>query len=315
MDGIFAQKKFISPLGFISLLGIFLIGLFVFLPLLDPEAAQGRLSFLIMGILLELVTIPLLTFNRGAFFHVSEDRIQAKFHWFGKMDCKLSDVTFVFPQINTLTVYLKNGKYYTVMGISNSFPLTSFLSRRISFEVKDPPEVLIGKYNQLNKSRKKDMILCCVALAIMMVSPFILLFLTEERELYEFSQTDWILTAIIGIIGTVSVILTFYFAQKAGKKNIPIAKSLYDIRRTVIETAPLPIGHAIKVFTDEDARERLTVFGYPNSDSVHYTVEQVNFDFSLCRTYESQTFKSITEQEIAFDGLIDITGKFFNPLD
>ena len=82
MDGIFARKKFISPLGFISLLGIFLIGLFVFLPLLDPEAAQDRLSFLIMGILLELVTIPSWTFNRGAFFYASEDRIQAKFHWF-----------------------------------------------------------------------------------------------------------------------------------------------------------------------------------------------------------------------------------------
>lgn len=78
-----------------------------FLPIINPEATKGSLSFFMMGVLLALVTIPSWTLNRGAFFHITEDIIRAKYHWFGKINCKLSDVTFVFPQINTLTICLK----------------------------------------------------------------------------------------------------------------------------------------------------------------------------------------------------------------
>ena len=107
MKGIFIRKKFIGPLGFMSICSIFLIGLYFFLPIINPEATKGSLSFFMMGVLLALVTIPSWTLNHGAFFHITEDAIRAKYHWFGKINCKLSDVTFVFPQINILTICLK----------------------------------------------------------------------------------------------------------------------------------------------------------------------------------------------------------------
>ena len=315
MEGIFIRKKFIGPLGFMSICSIFLIGLYFFLPVIDPEGTKGSLSFLLMGVLLALVTIPSWTLNRGAFFHITEDAIRAKYHWFGKINCKLSDVTFVFPQINTLTICLKGGKYYTIMGISNSWQVASFISHRISFEVKDPPEALIKKLDQSKRSKMQYLIRCSIATALMLITPFITLFLTEEKSMHEFTRADWIITAVMGIILIFSTVDAFRFANKTGKMNIPLEKLHYEIRRTVIETEPLLYGNAIKVFINEDAHMRLTVFGYLNSDSVYYTIEQIFPDnFSLCKIHESKALINIAELPESFDECIEIT-KNFTPTD
>ena len=311
MEGFFTRKKFISPIGFMSFCSIFLIGLYFLLPIVDPEATEGSLSFLLMGISLALVTIPLWTFNRGAFFHVTEDTVRAKFHWFGKIDCKLSDVTFVFPQINTLTVYFKNGKYDTVMGISNSWQIASFISHRISFEAKERPEILIEKLEHLKRSRKQDLLYCCIAAALMLISPFVLLFLTEEKAWHEFSQTNRIASVLMGTVMILSAVIAFYFANKAGKKNIPLEKLLYEIRRTVIETEPLLPGDARKVFISENAERRLTVFKSPDSDSFYYTVEAIRPEvFNLSKAGESETFESIQSFRVNLEEWIEITDKF-----
>ena len=286
MKGIFIRKKFISPLGFMSICSIFLIGLYLFLPVIDPEGTKGSLSFLLMGVLLALITIPSWTLNRGAFFHVTEDTIRAKFHWFGKIDCKLSDVAFVFPQINTLTISLKNSKYYTVMGISNSWQVASFITHRISFEVKDPPEALIKKLDQSKRSKMQYLIRCSIATAFMLITPFITLFLTEEKPMHEFTRADWIITAVMGIILIFSTVDAFRFANKTGKMNIPLEKLHYEIRRTVMETSPLLYGNAIKVFINEEASVRVTVFEDPSSETVSYTTEQIlPGSFSLFQAY------------------------------
>ena len=311
MEGIFTRKKFISPLGFMSICSIFLIGLYFFLPIINPEATKGSLSFLLMGVLLALITIPSWTLNRGAFFHVTEDTVRAKFHWFGKIDCKLSDVAFVFPQINTLTISLKNGKYYTVMGISNSWQVASFITHRISFEAKEPPEKLIKTLDQFKRSRKQNLLRCCIATALMLITPFITLFLTEEKSMHEFTRADWIVTAVMGVILIFSTVDAFRFANQAGKMNIPLEKLHYEIRRTVMETSPLLYGNAIKVFINENANVRLTVFRYPDSNSVYYTIEQIFPDnFSLCKTHESKPLINITELPESFDECIEITKSF-----
>jgi hypothetical protein len=219
-------------------------------------------------------------------------------------------VTFVFPQINTLTICLKGGKYYTIMGISNSWQVASFISHRISFEAKDPPEALIKKLDQSKRSKMQYLIRCSIATAFMLITPFITLFLTEEKSMHEFTRTDWIITAVMGIILIFSTVDAFRFANKTGKMNIPLEKLHYEIRRTVIETEPLIYGNAIKVFINEDANMRLTVFGYPNSDSVYYTIEQIFPDnFSLCKIHESPLI-NIAELPESFDECIEITKNF-----
>lgn len=86
MEGMFLRKKFNSWLFLLFACGLFFIGLYIFLNIVDPESTSELLTFLIMGILIILVVIPSWLLNFGAFIHIDEDSIKAKYHLFGKID-------------------------------------------------------------------------------------------------------------------------------------------------------------------------------------------------------------------------------------
>ena len=262
-----------------------------------------------MGILIILVVIPSWLLNFGAFIHIDEDSIKAKYHWFGKIDCKLSDVTFAVARVNTLIIQLKDGKTHTIMGIENSWPLASIIRRNMPFEVTEQPEVLMGKLNDLKSSKKKGLIYVCSGWALMFINIFITVFLTGERELHEFSKIDWIVFAIMGVIEIATVIATVYLAIKTGKNNIPIKKLRYEIQRRIIETQPLLPGFVIAVYADDNYTGRITLFGYPHDSAVYYSVQEFASDYTLFRAYTSDVYGSQEELPANFEVLIDITEK------
>ena len=309
MDGVFLRKKFNIWLFLLFACGLFFIGLYIFLNIVDPEATSELLTFLIMGILIILVVIPSWLLNFGAFIHIDEDSIKAKYHWFGKIDCKLSDVTFAVARVNTLIIQLKDGKTHTIMGIENSWPLASIIRRNMPFEVTEQPEVLMGKLNDLKSSKKKGLIYVCSGWALMFINIFITVFLTGERELHEFSKIDWIVFAIMGVIEIATVIATVYLAIKTGKNNIPIKKLRYEIQRRIIETQPLLPGFVIAVYADDNYTGRITLFGYPHDSAVYYSVQEFASDYTLFRAYTSDVYGSQEELPANFEVLIDITEK------
>ena len=305
----FLRKKFNIWLFLLFACGLFFIGLYIFLNIVDPEATSELLTFLIMGILIILVVIPSWLLNFGAFIHIDEDSIKAKYHWFGKIDCKLSDVTFAVARVNTLIIQLKDGKTHTIMGIENSWPLASIIRRNMPFEVTEQPEVLMGKLNDLKSSKKKGLIYVCSGWALMFINIFITVFLTGERELHEFSKIDWIVFAIMGVIEIATVIATVYLAIKTGKNNIPIKKLRYEIQRRIIETQPLLPGFVIAVYADDNYTGRITLFGYPHDSAVYYSVQEFASDYTLFRAYTSDVYGSQEELPANFEVLIDITEK------
>ena len=175
------------------------------------------------------------------------------------------------------------------------------------FEIAEQPETLIEELNKLKAIKKKGLIYVCSGLALMFINIFITVFLTGDREMYEFRKTDWIVFAIMCVIEIVTVIATFYFARKTGKNNVPIEKLKYCIRRTIVESYPLLPGNVIKVFSDENYTGRITLFGYPNDDSVYYTVQQFASDYTFFKSYESEIFENIEQLQGDFEVLIDIT--------
>ena len=227
----FLRKKFNSWLFLLFACGLFFIGLYIFLNIVDPGVTSELLTFLIMGILIILVVIPSWLLNFGAFIHIDDDSIKAKYHWFGKIDCKLSDVTFAVARGNTLIIQLKDGKTHTIMGVENALPLASRIRRNMSFEVTEQPEVLMEKLNTLKSAKKKGLIYVCSGVALMFIIIFITVFLTGEREMHEFSNIDWTIFAIMVATEIATAVATFYFAGKTGKNNIPIEKLQYEIRR------------------------------------------------------------------------------------
>ena len=309
MEGMFLRKKFNIWLFLLFVCGLFFIGLYIFLNIVDPKATSELLTFLIIGILIILVVIPSWLLNFGAFIHIDEDSIKAKYHWFAKIDCKLSDVVFAVARVNTLIIQLKDGKTHTIMGIENSWPLASIIRRNMSFEVTEQPEILMEKLNNLKATKKNGLIYVCSGVALMFVIIFITVFLTGEREMHEFSNIDWTIFAIMSVIELATVITTFYFAGKTGKNNIPIEKLRYEIQRRIIETQPLLPGFVIAIYTDENYTGRITLFGYPNDSAVYYSVQEFASDYTLFRAYTSDVYGSQEELPADFETLIDITDK------
>ena len=309
MEGMFLRKKFNVWLFLLFLCGLAFIGMYIFLNIVDPTATSKLLTFLIVGIMICLVVIPSWLLNSGAFIHIDEDSIKAKYHWFGKIDRKLSDVVFAVARVNTLIIQLKDGKTHTIMGIKNSWPLASIIRRNMSFEVTEQPETLNEKLNNLKANKKNGLIYVCSGVALRFVMIFITVFLTGEREIHEFSNIDWTIFAIMLATEIATAVATFYFAEKTGKNNIPIEKLQYEIQRRIIETQPLLPGFVIAVYTDENYTGRITLFGYPNVSAVYYSVQAFASDYTLFRAYTSDVYDSQEELPANFETLIDITEK------
>ena len=308
MEGVFLRKKFNIWLFLLFACGLFFIGLYFFINIMDPTATGETRTFLIMGILIILVVIPSWLLNYGAFIHIDEDSIKAKYHWFGKIDCKLSDVTFAMPQVNII-IQLKDGKTHTIMGVANSWHLAYVIRRNMHFESTEQPEMLIEKLNNLMSSKKKELVYVCFGVALMFINIFVAVFLTGEREMHQFSNGDWTIFIVMCAIEIITVIATFYFAQKTGKNNVPIEKLKYEIKRRIIETQPLLPGFVIAVYTDENYMRRITLFGYPNDNAVYYSVQEFASDYTLFRAYTSDVYDSQEDLPADFKELIDITNK------
>lgn len=309
MEGMFLRKKFNIWLFLLFLCGLAFIGMYIFLNIVDPEATSELLTFLIVGIMICLVVIPSWLLNLGAYIHIDETSIKAKYHWFGKIDCKLSDVVFAVARVNTLIIQLKDGKTHTIMGIENSWPLASIIRRNMSFEVTEQPETLNEKLNNLKANKKNGLIYVCSGVALMFVIIFVTVLLTGEREMHEFSNIDWTIFTIMVAAEIATTVATFYFAQKTGKNNIPIEKLQYEIQRRIIETQPLLPGFVIAVYTDDNYTERITLFGYPHDSAVYYSVQEFASDYTLFRAYTSDVYDSQEELPADFETLIDITDK------
>lgn len=305
----FLRKKFNIWLFLLFLCGLAFIGLYIFLNIVDPEATSELLTFLVAGIMICLVVIPSWLLNLGAYIHIDETSIKAKYHWFGKIDCKLSDVVFAVARVNTLIIQLKDGKTHTIMGIENSWPLASIIRRNIPFEVTEQPEILMEKLNNLKATKKNGLIYVCSGVALMFVIIFVTVFLTGEREMHEFSNIDWTIFAIMVATEIATAVATFYFAGKTGKNNIPIEKLQYEIQRRIIETQPLLPGFVIAVYTDENYTGRITLFGYPHDSAVYYSVQEFASDYTLFRAYTSDVYDSQEELPADFETLIDITDR------
>lgn len=308
MDGIFVRKKTNIWLVMLLLCGIFFVIMYVYLKMVDSEATSDLLLFLIMGIIFGLIAIPSMLLNRGAYIRIEENTIKAKYHWFGRLDCSIDDVEFVLPEINTLTILLKSGKRHVIMGVENSRALGDTI-RRQNFEIeKEAPESLRQKLPQAQATRKKELGWVLGVGALLFVNIFIAVLLTGGRDLYEFSQQDWILFFVMGVIELLTFIGLFYVAQRCGKHLLPIEQLKYRLRGAIIATHPLPTNNTTAVYTDENYTGRIVVCGFPNDDSVYYCVQEIVGNFELETVYTSEIYESTEElPKEEFSALIDIT--------
>lgn len=275
----------------------------------DYDAAVGvaiGLAFTVGGIIF-------LFFNRKAYLIIEDGHIKGKYHLFDKIDVPVSDVEFVSSQPDALTVQLKNGKIHRILGVENSWEICSALRRQTSCEVNETVDELIAKLEKYRSSQKKSIIYVTIGIVLMFIHILIAVLLTGARDFVDFSNIDWIIFSCFCVVEIITIVVMFSFALQSGKWLSLIEKTDFDIRKKVIETKELLPGNAIKVYVDQRCATRITLFGYPNSDSVYYTFEHMDFNYSLQEDYRSGVCENIEELSKWWEqtiGAIDISEKF-----
>lgn len=308
-EAVFEKK---SILNFISLIfGLLLVCVFVVTWYKDDEADMAYIvAGIAFGISFCAFAVVLSLFNFKAYLRLNDGHIKGKCGYFGKIDCRISDVDFVSSQGNVLTIQLKNGKRHTISMVANSFELCLAIRRKMDFEIKENFEELLESLNALKRQNKRNIIYVCVGLAFLFVNIFVAVFLTGEREMHEFSKTDWLVFSLICVIELATLIDVFYSASKAGKRKFLMQKAEYSIRRTVIETKPIFPTNVLQVFTDDDYTLRVILYGCPNGEGVYYAVQSFGPEYTLTNSYKSETYEDIEYIPVDFESLVDITEVF-----
>lgn len=308
----FKKKSFLNIICLLC--GLFLICLFVYIGYKDSEATTGGiLAGVIFGTVFCILGIVFMLFNFKAYFYIEDGHIKGRYNYFSTINCDFSDVDFVLSQTNTLTILLKNGKRHVIMGVENSWELSSAIRRQtFKFESKATDDVRI-ELEATQATRKKELFWVFGGIALMFINIFIAVLLTDGKEMYEFGKVDWSLFAVMGVIETLTLIATFYFAGKCGRQMFRIDYLKYQLRGANIAAQPLPSGNPIRVYTDENYTVRIVVFGYPNSEEVYYCVQEFfESEFRLDTVHTSEIYESeesLTEEK-DFYIFIDITEHF-----
>lgn len=311
MEGLFVRKKSAFACGLAVPCGIFLIAMYVFLTITDPEAPGELVILLIMGIFAVLIPIPLLLHNHGAFVYVGENELQAKYNWFASLDSSLDEVSFAVAKPLTLTILMKNGKRHVIMGLENPWELCAEIRRQIFRPETASPESIRKQLAELQTKRKKGLRWVFGGVALMFALLAAILLWIFSKDFQEFSKSDWILLGLMGIMEAATVIGLFCAALHCGRLVPPMEALIYRLRGAIIASQPLPASKITAVYTDEGFSGRIAVCGFPKDESVYYCVQEINGSFELETVHTSEVFDSADKlPKDKFSPLMDITGCF-----
>ena len=257
--------------------------------------------------------IPLL-YNYKAYLHINDSKIVGRFGFFKRLECDMTDVSFVLAQFDTLHIVLKNRKYH-VRGIQNAYNISVFIQQRMPFSPCEVTAEVIENIKKRVEKRKKNIIgvFCMIGLSFAWV--FIAMSLIGvSKEFSDFTQRDWGLFAILCAIELPTVIMMFVFAIRSGKGNLKFEKQMYELRRSIMESTPLleGPGHLKAVLTDSQCSQRITFYcACVDNDphSVCYNAEIFDENFKLKFTHQTEIF-TLENFEEAVEGLLDITDQF-----
>jgi hypothetical protein len=273
----------------------------------------GVINLLVAIIMCAFGVIPFL-YNYKAYLHINDNKIISRFGFFKRLECDITDVTFVLPRFDTMHILLKDRKHY-IMGIKNAYEIGAFIMQRIPFLPYDNRQDVIVDVKKRNQSIKKNSVLTFCAIGLSFAWVFITVFLTGARDLPKFNNTDWIIFSIMCFLEVLTVIAMFTFAIKARRGNpVRLEEQIYKIKRSTIETTPLLSvpGRIKSVLADPFFSHRITVccnIIENNDEAFFYHIEIFNEDFNLKFLYQSKIFEGDEISEM-FEGCLDITEKF-----
>lgn len=315
MNGIFHKQRFQTFFNILGLFsGIFLVVLFGFFlatgefSSLDDQIASW--FFAGFGLFATALCAVSLYVNKHAFIRAEEQGITAFCHFGLNLKCSYSQIRHVSFGAGNLGIHLHNGKKFNIMHLENGHQLCQYILRRIpgrataSLEKQELLDILVPLRKK--HSRLGIASICC----FLLIFPSIILTaaLTGWKDLQDFHAGDWqIFAAMAGVsilIIAASMILLRQFLLQENRIH-ELQGSLYQ---TVLRTSPTPPGNPVRMYLDNEHHTsiRLIVFGFPNSEEVYFTVEQVDPDYAMEQIYTSKVYPTFRELEPEIVDMIEI---------
>ncbi len=280
MDGVFFKRNNLFPGLLLGLAAAFLA-----MPVMKGQTIQP----VRWGItpIIGLIAYGIMMFNNGAFLKIKGGHISARFHWFGRLECDISDIRFVDAMVNSLLIETENQKAI-IMGLVNPLELYEYIRREMPVVTPQfKRQELISKQRMLQQKHKNQLILLCALCILLFANIFIVVALTGQRDLTDFSQQDWIITGVFGGLELIVLVATFILASSCGKKPSQINKLGDKIRTATILTEPLLPGNIHAVYATSDYFYRFTIFHLPNTGDFYYTAQFLQDGENFVEKYTS----------------------------
>lgn len=283
MDGIFTRPRF----GVFRILtlasGLYLAGLFGYLLLSGQQGRGICLFFLILGLITVAADLlpPLL--NRGAYFHVRDGQISARFGFGARLRCPLEEITDAFCRENELYL-VRQDKIIIVWGLANCQGLLFYIRRLLPDNPPPPRWALASALNRQRLTRRRmNWVIaalflaaagCIAALLIATGGKELALFTARERQL--------------GLLAGGAVLLLLAAALALAHRTVRLTRRIllneHRLTRRLLLDLPLPEGPVLAVFTDPGAILRYTLLGRPDGPEVCYTEEGLCEDGAAMET-------------------------------
>lgn len=315
MDGIFGKQKFTKVYNVIGLIsGVFLVLLFDFFIFIGEYSTLDDVLiscfFVCFGFFVSILCGISLYVNRKAYIHVDDQKIFAFCHFGLSLECDLSDVSSVSYGGTGLYIQLKSGKKYNLMNLENAYEIGRYIQKRIftKHTISLDKDELMSAIPPLRRKRKREGISSVVCFLLIFPGICITAALTGWKELHEFSSNDWIVFSIMLGVGVLVVFVFCFLLRKCLLHTDELNKTQGTLYQIILMTTPVQPGNAIKLFIDDDiyASIRLTVYGYPNSDEVYCTIEQVNQRYEIECIHTSRVYSDINELAPEIEDMIEI---------
>ena len=167
---------------------------------------------------------------------------------------------------------------------------------------------LLAAIPPLRKKRKCEGISSIFCFLLIFPGIFLTAALTGWKDLHEFSSYDWTVFTIMAGIGVITIVVFCMLLRKYLLHTDELNKIQGTLYQIILQTAPVQPGNAIKLFIDDDiyASIRLTIYGYPNSDEVYFTVEQVNQSLEIECIHTSRIYSNINELSPEVEDMTEI---------
>lgn len=208
-----------------------------------PKITVYQIILLLFGLSLTVTGLLKLFRNYRAYIVVKGKHISARYNWGKRLECEVSDVSFVDIGEDSLIIVLANGRRYTIPNLENNLTLCAHIRDLMGCKpFKANIVELRKKYDAATKVYNRVFRICHAVVIISVLCVCVCIFGTGNRDYNELLLRDWIIIDISAAVILISWIILFVVVFRYGKaiRERPII--LFEIQKLLLEQTSPPPG-------------------------------------------------------------------------